>query len=465
MSIGRVRARFLAEARCGFAALFEEILPPEFLVSVDPTKRQRSFGHIPVFWAWVGQIFEANASCHRALSHIQAWYQLHGQSVPSGGNGGFCRARLRIRVGFLERIAYRVLHTLRRAMTEVDYWHGFEVKAIDGSSVQLMDTEANQEAYPQPAGQKPGCGFPVMGIAGLLNLSHGGWEAIMPCDFREHDARVAPRFLEHMGEGELLLGDRAYCSYQFFCQLRERKAHAIMRLHQARHRVLDWRRGKRLGKNQRLVTWTKPVKKPDSSEFTDAQWNEIPDELEVRLVKKKIRDRQGKKRDLVVATTLLDDKKYPAEDVIELYARRWDIEVQLRDVKTTLKMESFEVRTPEMAHKTLLMMTIASNLLRALMQQSAREADKPAWHMSFKGTLDLVNASNVNLQSLAHSPRNRKKMREKIISLGATKTINLRPGRKEPRAVKKRPKPHSQLTAPRHSYKEIPHRETYRKAA
>ncbi|MEM0896097.1 MAG: transposase [Verrucomicrobiota bacterium] len=215
-------------------------------------------------------------------------------------------------------------------------------------------------------GQKPGCGYPVMGVAGLLYLSHGGWEEIMPCDFREHDARVAPRFLDHMGQGELLLAGGAYCSYQFFFQPRDRKAQVIVRLHQVRHRMLDWRRGKRLGKDQRLVTWTKPLKKPTSNELSDAQWEEIHEELEGRLIEKKVRNRQGKMRSLVVVTTLLDHERYPAEDVIDPSARHWGIEVQLRDVKTTLKTESFAVRTPEMANKTLVVMTNASNLLRAL---------------------------------------------------------------------------------------------------
>ncbi|MEM0896098.1 MAG: hypothetical protein AAGJ79_04365 [Verrucomicrobiota bacterium] len=152
-----MRARFLAEARRGFVALFEEILPPEFLVSIDPTKRHRNFGHIPVFWAWLGEVFDANASCHRALNHQQAWYQHQAQPVPSGGTSGFCRARLRLR--FLERVSYRVLHTLRRAMSEVDHWHGLEVEAIDGSSVQLMDTEASQKVCPQHRVKSPVAGI------------------------------------------------------------------------------------------------------------------------------------------------------------------------------------------------------------------------------------------------------------------------------------------------------------------
>ena len=280
------RAQLLRHSISGYALLFESVLPAGFLEGIDPTKRQRHFGHIPVFWAWLGQILEANASCSKALTLIQAWYQASGLAAPTGGTSGYCMARAGLREDFLDQIGHRISNTLSQRIGPIDTWHGLTLKAIDGSSVQLMDTSANQEIYPQPSSQKDGCGFPVMGIHGVLNLSHGGWEGFVTCNSRRHDAHAATRLLKHVEQGELLLADRAYCSYELIARVTtERRAHVLMRLHQARHRKLDWRRGKKISPIERLVTWKKPKRRTGRSELTDAQWDELPDEITLRYIK------------------------------------------------------------------------------------------------------------------------------------------------------------------------------------
>ncbi len=461
----RFRASVIRDSLSGYAVLFGKVLPAKFLASIDPTKRQRSFGHVPVFWAWLAQILEGNASCLKALGLLQCWYQEAGLPVPQGDTSGYCQGRCRVSEDFLKNIHRRVLDSLRRGRREEDLWRGFQLKAIDGSSLKLMDTEANQKAYPQPSSQKPGCGFPVMGITGLLNLSHDGWEAIECSNFREHEARVAHRLIDHVSKGDLLLGDRSFCSYQLIAKVRERGGHVLMRLHHARHRKLDWRRGRKLSRLSRRVTWRKPDKLPKTSDLSQAQWDALPETMEVRLIKVSFEDRTGQLRNLVLATTLLDADEHEDLALSELYARRWEIELKLRDLKTTLGLEFLEVRTPAMAKKSVLMMMIALNLLRTVMQEAATEAGLPTWQLSFKGILDLVLASQGSFRVLAGTPFKRRRRHRQFIEICATKRLDLRPFRREPRAVKRRPKPHAYLTSPRHEYQEIPHREQHRKAA
>lgn len=461
-SIREFRASAIRDSLSGYSVLFADVLPRRFLACIDPTKRQRSFGHVPVFWAWLAQILEGNASCQRALSLLQAWYQACKLPVPGSGTSGYCQGRTRLTTSFLTAIHERILAVLLRRRRSADLWHGFQLKAIDGSSLQLSDTTANQEAYPQPSRQQPGCGFPVMGITGILNLSHGGWEAIECSDYRDHDARVAQRMTDHIGEGDLLLADRAYCSYQLIATLQQSGSHVLMRLHQARHRVLDWRKGRRLSRIARLVTWQKPPKQPKGSELSEQEWDALPEEMELRMIKMGFEDRSGRRRDMIVVTTLLDNDQHDEYELSELYARRWDIELKLRDLKTTLGLEMLDVRTPAMAHKTVLMMLIANNLIRTVMQQAAVEAGKPVWQMSFKGILDLTLASQQSFRPLASSPRIAKDRRRQFIEICATKVLNIRPCRHEPRAVKRRPKSHSYMTKPRGIYREIPHREHHR---
>jgi Transposase DDE domain len=461
----QLRQSALRQSPGGYGLLFEKVLAPEFLVSIDPTKRNRHFGHIPVFWAWIGQILEQNASCSRGLALIQAWCTGAKIAGPKGDTSAYCQARMRLSDTFLGNVLGSIEGKLRRNVRPEDRWHGMVLKAFDGSSAKLMDTVENQMAYPQPSGQKPGCGFPVMGMVGVLNLSHGGWEGFTTGSWKEHDVRAAQRLLRYVEKGDLILADRAFCSYELIARIQERGGECLMRLHQGRHRKLDWRRGRKLSKFERLVTWQKPLKQPAGSDLSPAEWAELPAEITLRYIKKRIRDRSGEKRTLVVVTTLLEPAEHDGQEIIELYAVRWQIELKFRDVKTILQMECLEVKSPEMAHKTLLMMMIAYNLLRSLMQHAAFEAGKPIAEMSFKGILDIAISSDALFAGMHSQPRNRDDVRKKMIAACATKVIDIRPFRQEPRAVKRRPKPYQLLTSERHIFPEIPHKENYRKSA
>jgi hypothetical protein len=304
-----------------------------------------------------------------------------------------------------------------------------------------------------------------MGIVGMLNMSHGGWEGFTTGNWKLHDARAAQRLLGFVDRGDLILADRAFCTYELFARIQDRGGQCLMRLHQARHRKLDWRRGKKVSPFERLVIWHKPLKQSETSELSEEEWRRIPETITVRYIKMGYEDRAGEKRMMVVVTTLLDSKKHDALELIDLYAKRWEIEVKFRDVKTTLGMEEFAVRTPAMAHKTLLMMMISYNLLRCLMQRSAEKANKTLAEMSFKGTLDTVNTTQFLFRGLGPFHRKRARLREEVVAICATKALDLRPFRQEPRAIKRRPKPFQYLTAPRHEFREIPHKENYRKPA
>ncbi len=306
-----------------------------------------------------------------------------------------------------------------------------------------------------------------MGIVGMVNLSHGGVEGFQTCGFRKHDARVAPSLLKHIEEGYIILGDRAFCSYEFSTRIiAERKGHTIMRLHQARHRKLDWRKGKKISPNERLITWTKPAKQPEGSELTIKEWEALPDTLTLRYIKLGYENRAGEKAALVVVTDLLNPIKYPAEEVADLYMERWQIEVKFRDLKTTLGMENFAVKTPKMAHKTLWMMIIAHNLLRAVMQEAAHQVGKKVYEMSLKATQCTLTSGHETFRLVTGRPRLKIELYEKFLETCAEHTLDIRPFRREPRATKRRPKNYQLLTSHRHTFKEVQYRSTaYRKKA
>jgi hypothetical protein len=237
-----------------------------------------------------------------------------------------------------------------------------------------------------------------------------------------------------------------------------------MRLHHARDKALDWRKGRKINSNERIVTWKRP-QHPRGSTLTREEWDNMPESMELRLIRFHFENRAGKKAELIVVTTLLDSKQHAGEELADLYARRWEIELKLRDLKTTLGMERFDVKSPDMAHKTLLMSVIAYNLIRSVMQKAAHEAGEPIWHMSFKGVLDLIVSSHESLRTCAGKPRKRHAAVSQIVSICATKLIDIRPFRREPRTVKRRPKAYQLLTEHRSTFIEIHHRGRYRKSA
>lgn len=437
---------------------FAHILPAEFLHQHSSSKRLRHYCNVVVFWAWLAQIMEANASCSKAVSLVQAWCDEAQLPRPSGDTGAYCKARNRIKLEFLQLIRRRINAYLNARVREEDKYKGHVVKSLDGSSVQLDDTFENQQVYPQPSSQKPGCGFPVMGIMGVLNHAHGGWEEFAVGVHTAHDAPVAHKLLDNFSKGDLACGDRAFCTYELIAGISQRGAHSLMRLHQARHRALDFRRGKNMGRNQRLVTWKKPKKQPLSSPLTQEQWAALPATMEIRLIRFWYEDRDGKKRRMVLATTLLDAEQYDWDELAGIYAQRWDIELRLRDVKTTLGMEQMRVKHPNTAHKTLEMTIIAYNLIKATCQQAAHEGNEDIRMISFKGALDTLVANTSRFLSHQKHPHKIREIWRSIIEMVGEKLIDLRPFRQEPRAIKRRPKSFSYLTSRRAEFKETPHR-------
>jgi hypothetical protein len=463
--IRAVRRSALCGTLCELALMFDWVLPVEALQTASKSKRHRHYDDVTTFWAWLSQILDQNESCAQAVAKVQAWRAEAGLPVPSGDTSSYCTARGRLGGEFLGRVNAMIQTRMAANITGEDCWNALVLKALDGSSVRLMDTPENQALYPQPSGQKPGCGFPVMAFVGVLNLSHGGWEGFATMQHKSHDLTGAAQLLDHFQEGDLVLADRAFNSYELVALLLARGAHSLMRLHQARARKLDWRKGRRVGKHQRIVTWRKPARKPKASALTEEQWAQLPDTLEIRLIRMHFEDRGGAKCRLIVATTLLDTARFDGLELFCLYARRWEIELKLRDIKTTLRMEEFRVRTPGMAHKTLAMVMIAYNLLKALMQQAGHTHGEPPSELSFKGCLDTVRAFQSRYRGRQGHHHVRAGIHDQLLATVAGKPLDIRPFRHEPRAKKLRPKPYQLLTDHRSRFQEIPHRSTYRKSA
>jgi Transposase DDE domain len=231
---------------------------------------------------------------------------------------------------------------------------------------------------------------------------------------------------------------------------------SLFRLHQARR--LDWRKGKRLGKNDRIVTWSKPGMKPRY--LPQYLWKLVPNQLQVRVLRFPLEVPGFRSQSVTLVTTLLDAQAYPAQEVAQLYARRWKIELWFRDIKTSMGMEVLRCQSPKMIHKELEMFLIAYNLIRALMTEAAALHDVPVDRISFKGTVDAARQYSIAIAQ-ARSKKKQQTLVADLLTILARDALPNRPGRCEPRAVKRRPKPFPLLNRHRHKYKEITHRNRY----
>jgi hypothetical protein len=337
-------------------------------------------------------------------------------------------------------------------------WHGLRVKVIDGTTVIAPDTPKNQRGYPQPGRQKPGCGFPLLKLVGVFSLSTGALLDYAKGNKHQHELPLLQKMLDQFKAGDLVLADRGFSAYTLLALLTLRGVQCLFRLHQAR--PADLRRGKRLGKNDRLMVWCKPPQKPRY--LPQALWKRVPEQLSVRVVRFVLDVPGFRARSVTLVTTLLDPRAHSAQELALLYVRRWRVELWFRDIKTAMGMEMLRCKSPKLLHKELEMFFIAYNLIRCLMAQASAINDAPIERLSFKGTVDSVHQFMIAIAQ-ARSQKKQQQLLAQLLEIIAQDQVPDRPGRREPRAVKRRPKPYQLLNRPRHQMRELEHRSKYRK--
>jgi len=375
------------------------------------------------------------------------------------GTSAYCQARQRLPLETLRGIRQSVAARAQRLVpTEESRWFGLCPKVLDGSTCTLPDTPENQRAYPQSDSQQPGCGFPLLKVVALFGLASGVLLDYVRGNKHQHEMALVHKLLELFQPKDLAIADRGFSSYVLIALLLVRGVGSLFRLHQ--RRAADLRKGQRLGPKDRLFTWRKPKQKPRY--LPNKLWGQIPDELSVRVLRFSLRVKGYRPQSVTLVTTLIDAQAYPAEALARLYARRWRIELWFRDLKTTMGMERLRCKTPAMVHKELEMYFIAYNLIRTLAAEAGALHGVSLERISFKGTVDASQQFSAAI-SQARSQQKRRELVAQLLAVIAADQVPERPGRREPRAVKRRPKPFPLLNKPRRRYKEIPHRSRYRK--
>lgn len=436
------------------------LLPPQLLAAEDQglNSRDRVFSLRLTFQCFVWQVLKPKTSCREVVQAVAALFKSLGKGAVDEGTAAYTQARQRLPKERLEKALEATAATADKRVAGQGLLHGRPVKVVDCSTTQLPDTAANQARYPQPSSQKSGCGFPLLKFLVLFSLGSGAIMKVVMDHWKNHDLRLLQRAWEFLKKGDILLGDRAYADYVTLAILPRQEVDVLARL--SRTRKIDFRRAKkRLGRQDALFEWHKGTQQSDI--LTAEAWQEVPEKTTVRIIRFEAMIR-GRKQRVVLVTTLLDPVAYPAEELIALYLRRWNLELALRHLKTTMGMEQLRCKTPDMAEKEVLAYLVGYNLIRCLMAEAVALAGVEMERGSFKGTVDAVRQYTLAIEG-ASSKRMRRELWDQMVVNIARDLVPSRPGRREPRAVKRRPKPYPLLNKPRHQYKETPHRSRYRK--
>lgn len=418
-----------------------------------PGSRRRKLDLASTFWLWLEQVLHPGSACRSSLLKLAAAQSSDPSALPPS-DSAYVQARKRLPLERIDDFWSDLADMLVADAGPETLWLGRRVRIVDGSSVSMPDTPRNQARWPQPRGQKPGCGFPILSFIGLLALESGAWLRTATGSLRDGESSLLPDIWDTLEPRDILLGDRGFCSYSTMAHLAGRGVDSVFRLHHQRPH--DFRKGFRLGPHERLMTWTKPDHLP--SGCPSEVYASLPKTLTVRVIRYRIREPGFRTREVYLVTTLLDPKAHPAKAIADLYFRRWNIELHFREIKTFLGMDVLRCKSPEMIEKELGMHAIAYNLLRWLLLRAGIAGGQPATTLSFKACLDALPSYLDAMRTHPGKPRRQRQIFHLMIATLAEQVVPRRPGRAEPRARKRRPKNHHLLTRHRRKMPTTGHR-------
>lgn len=431
---------------------FRHLLRPErisaALERAEVEFRDRVFSPMVTLWAFLSQVIaREDSSCRDAVSRVLADRVSHGQKPCSADTNSYCQARGRLPEEVVADLARETGRELHRQARSDWLWKGRRVVIVDGSTAAMEDTPENQEEYPQSSNQKAGLGFPVLRFVVLLSLAVGTVleSAVGAC--RGKNTGEQSLFRQTWGAlryGEIVMGDRLYDAYVDIALLKARGIDSLFGKKQSRR--CDFRRGRRLGPGDHVVVWKKP--NYNASRYgSREEWESLPEEMEMREVRATVRRKGYRTRRVVIVATLLDPQQYSAKELSDLFAQRWHCELDLRSIKQALGMHHLSCKSPKMVRKELWTHLLAYNLIRVRMAQAAAVHGPPPRTLSFTASKTLIHNFAPHLRT--SSPAEHRRIEAELLQAIARCRVGKRPGRKEPRAVKKRVQKYSYLTEPR----------------
>jgi hypothetical protein len=448
----REQARFLRQQYLQDGALpFSDILTDDFIRQamsvVDGVWKDRIYTPVVTLWVFLTQVLSADHSCRGAVARFIAHRLSHGQSRCSAETGAYCQARKRLPEKFFATAACLVGRALDAKVDTKWLWKERRVYLFDGTTVIMPDTPENQQAYPQVYNQKRGLGFPIARVGALTSLACGAILNLGVCRYAgkgQGEVSLLRQLWDVLHPGDVLLTDRLMANWLNILLLQQRGIELVARLNKANRRA-DFRRGKRLDRHDHIVRWYKPTT------IRSLNWQAykvLPEFITVRETLIPVAQPGFRTKTIVIVTTLLDQLQTTPHDLADLYRARWNNELDLRSIKCTLQMNELRCKTPDLVRKEIWTHILAYNLIRTIMAQAATLHNLAPRSISFKGTIQTVEAFQPIIER-AHNPAHRIELCRHLLDAIATHQVADRPNRFEPRVKKHRRNHFGWLMKPR----------------
>jgi hypothetical protein len=441
---------------------FSRLIPEKLLRPSKKGKnsRNRIFSKETTFWAFFSQMLDADGGCAEALAKLRACAALKQNSSIPISTGSYCKARMRL----VEKEVFGIFKHTTEVLDKIEKAEipeGRRVVVVDGTGLTASDTAKNRRVWPQQKQQKRGCGFPSLRVCACFSLATGGILSYKIGNKKNHELRLFRKQRKTFRKGDICLADKMFSSYFDLADLKDQGVDSVVTLPAKKRKPIEEAEAvKKLGKDDMLVKWSKPVWQKKAA-YSRKQSDKLPNELILRQIKVTVKEDGYRVSSFYIITTLLDPIEYPAEDLAELYFRRWEVELNFDDLKTTMGMDKLRCKSPSMVRKELMMYFIAYNAIRWLIYEAAVQENEDPLRISFKGAIQSVRHWEPHLSHPGISKIEKQQLMEGLYRSISGNIVPDRPNRREPRCIKRRPKPYQLLTKPRGKMKEIEHRSKY----
>lgn len=418
----------------------------EYTQTIEYKERYDFYPPDITLWAFLSQVINDHQTLEAAVARVIAFHVTKGKKAPSSNTAAFSKARSRLPEEIISNLVKDSAEKMEENIPNDWLWNSLHLKLVDGSTVSMPDTPENQALYPQPDSQKKGIGFPIARIVVVISCVTGAVLdlAIGPYSGKESGEHALLRqMIDVFKPGDVALGDAYYASFFLIAMLMKKGVKFIFPQHSARNS--DFRRGEKLGKKDHVVKWIKP-KKP---EWMDQEtYDNFQNELEIREAVIRSEKKGFRIKERILVTNFLNPTEVSRNNLSNLYSYRWWIELDIRTIKQTMHMGILKGKTPEMVRKEIWIHLLAYNLIRKIMAEAAYAHNKKPRELSFTLAIHLIEAFRVS----GILAKNHEEDYAELLKAIARRTICNRPGRQEPRVVKRRPKAFPRMQKPRYLY-------------
>lgn len=387
--------------------------------------RKRNFTPAVVLGLFVSQVLSRGDACSTVMTNFNKERKGRGQPPVREDASAYCKARAKLPVELINRLSDQVAKQSHEKTLQPWKWKGKDVYLVDGLVLRAPDTAANQDAYPQPSTQKEGLGYPQIRVLVTTSLATGAilhYNTSKVVGKRTGEATLFREKHKDFVAGDVVVGDSNFESFRDAILLNRQGVDLVFCINGTRNSPFE---GACQTIDDQRVTITKP--KMDGTRFTREQWEALPPSIEYRIIRYRI---SGRAEEITIVTTLLDRDQYRAEDVAELYGLRWDVEVDICAVKSTMGLCDLRCQIPENLEREIAVGVLAHNLVRLLMSDTAAVLEVHPREVSFSHSRDAWIAFSDQLKT----PNDLMW----IILSASARLVRDRPGRQEPRAIKRR---------------------------